>query len=530
MFDGTKGDDARDLARFGYKQELVRTIGSFTAFCTGFAFISVMTGMFLLFGENYGLGGPAAIWAWMAAFGGQLLFAFVFAELAVRYPLQGSVYNWTKNIARHDATAWLAGASMILALMVSTAAVAITMQNVLPYISSVFWIYGNGHGAHDATVNGIILGSIMIALTTAICLLGARVRSFVNNLGVTVELLGSSFLIIFFLFHAHRGLGVAFQTNGTGHGYGDGYLGALLVCVLLGVFTMWGFDTAGSIGEETINPRKTSPHAIIRALVASGVFGALLLLTAAMAVKNSHDPNIASGGLAYVIQSVLGKTGGDVMLGCAAVAVFVCGLANQTGAVNMIFAMSRDNGLPAASRLARVGKRSRTPVIPPIIVAVVAVAILAFNIDQPSIFLVVSSTTVIFALFSYLLIAGSFAAVRLRGEWHQNDRRYFTLGRLGLPVSLAAAGWAVFTIVDIAWPRNAIYNPASPFHWYLKWGGVLFPVVLLLISFALYWFKQRGGIGILPEHAAERAAAPDLPTGTALPGRAAASAVLDPTP
>jgi urea carboxylase system permease len=493
-------NDERDLASFGYKQELVRTIGSFTAFCTGFAFISILTGMFLLFGFVYGVGGPASVWAWVAAFGGQLLFALIFAEICAKYPLQGSVYNWTKHVAKNPSASWMAGASMVLALTVSSAAVALTMQNVLPAIWSGFWIYGDGSGSHDAAINGIILASIMLVATTIINILGPRVRSIINNIGVTVELVGSVVLIALFLLHAQRGPGVAFDTNGTGANYQLGYLGALLVCLLLGVLVMWGFDTAGSIGEETIDPRRTSPRAIIRALIASGVFGALLLLTAAMAVKKVDDPEIASGGLAYVMHQTLGTTGGNIMLVCAAIAVFVCGIANQMGAVNMMFAMARDNALPGSERLAKVPKRG-TPVLPTILVAVVAIAVLAVNIGETSVFLVVGGTTVIFALISYLIISASFLSRRLRGDWEQPPRKHFSLGRWGTPLTVAACGWAVFTIIDIAWPRDIIYNPAEPFHWYLKWGGVLFPAVALVLSYCVYR-GRRGQIGILPSHAA----------------------------
>jgi hypothetical protein len=74
--------DDHDLASFGYKQELVRTLGSFSTFAIGFAFISILTGMFELFAFAYGSGGPASWWAWLLAVGGQLLFALAFAELA----------------------------------------------------------------------------------------------------------------------------------------------------------------------------------------------------------------------------------------------------------------------------------------------------------------------------------------------------------------------------------------------------------------------------------------------------------------
>jgi urea carboxylase system permease len=501
MSEGTMHDDDAALAALGYKQELTRTFGSFATFAVGFAFISVLTGMFTLYGFAYGAGGPASIWAWVVAVGGQFLFALVFAEIAVRYPLQGSLYNWTKHIAPNQGVSWMAGISMTLALIVSTSAVALTMQVLLPFISSVFWIYGNGSGSHDAAVNGVILGAIMLALTTAITLAGARVRQVVNNIGVSVELVGVVVLIVGFLIHAHHGLGVVFQTNGTGHNYGTGYVGALLVAVLLGLFVMWGFDTAGSVGEETLNPSRNCPTAIKRALLASGIGGGLLLLTAAMSIKHLNDPNVAAKGLSYVIIASFGSTGGKILIACAAIAVFVCGLANQVGAMNMLFAMARDNALPASSSLARVSKR-RVPVIPALLVAVIVLGLMLLQIWQPALFVAFASTSVLFALAAYLLLVWSSARLRRQGGWSQGDTRYFSLGRWGLPVSIAAAIWAVVGFIDIAWPRNAIYNPVAPFHWYFKWAGVLAPSVLLSAAFCLYWFKQRGKIGIRAEHAA----------------------------
>ena len=38
--------DSSDLAEFGYKQELHRTLGSFSSFAAGFSYISILTGMF----------------------------------------------------------------------------------------------------------------------------------------------------------------------------------------------------------------------------------------------------------------------------------------------------------------------------------------------------------------------------------------------------------------------------------------------------------------------------------------------------
>lgn len=505
-----RSDDERDLAEFGYRQELVRSLGAFSTFATGFAFISILTGLFLLFGFAFSQGGPASIWSWLIAVGGQLLFALMFAELAVRYPLAGSVYNWSKHVGS-QAMSWMAGLAMILALIVSTAAVALAFQNILPSISSVFQIYGNGSGKFDSSINAVILGGIALVLSTIVFLCGTRVRGIVNNIGVSVELIGVVVMIVALLFHLHHGPGVVLKSNGTAAHHSLGFVGPLLICLLIGLTVQWGFDTAGSVSEETINPRKTSPRAIIRALVASGIFGALLFFVAFMSLKDLHSPKIASLGLAYVLQSALGTVPADILLAAAAVAVFVCLLANQTGAVNMIFAMARDNALPGSERLAHVAERRRTPVIPPIIVAIVALAILLALMKQPQILVVTTSVTATLALVSYVLVAAPFSRLRLRGAWQKPAPGYFTLGRAGVVVSIAACVWGVAMIVNLAWPRDIFYNPVAPFHWYLRWGGVLFPGVLMTIGFLVYWFVQRKKIGILSGHAAASldAAAPD---------------------
>jgi hypothetical protein len=54
--------------------------------------------------------------------------------------------------------------------------------------------------------------------------------------------------------------------------------------------------------------------------------------------------------------------------------------------------------------------------------------------------------------------------------------------------------------INLIWPRQSIYNATEPFHWYLKWGGVLFVGVVMVGGFAYYWFVQRHKTGTLAEH------------------------------
>src|ERR1700758_1084961 len=105
---GPPGDDTSDLARFGYRQELERSLGSFSSFAAGFSYISIMTGVFQLFGFGFASGGPAFIWTWPLVFIGQGAVALCFAEVAGQYPFAGSGYPWSKQIAR-PATSWMGG-------------------------------------------------------------------------------------------------------------------------------------------------------------------------------------------------------------------------------------------------------------------------------------------------------------------------------------------------------------------------------------------------------------------------------------
>ena len=133
--------DSDDLAKFGYKQELDRSLGLFSSFAAGFSYISIMTGVFELFFFGFGSGGPAFIWTWPAVFFGQMLVALCFAELAGQYPLAGSVYQWSKHIAS-SFTSWFGGWILVVGSIVTLAAVAVAYQVVAPQISAAFEIIG----------------------------------------------------------------------------------------------------------------------------------------------------------------------------------------------------------------------------------------------------------------------------------------------------------------------------------------------------------------------------------------------------
>src|SRR3954471_14302270 len=91
--------DAADLAKFGYKQELKRSLGGFSSFAVAFSYISPSTGIFALFYLGLTTVGGVFIWSWPIVAIGQLLVALGWAELSSHYPVAGSVFQWTKYLA-----------------------------------------------------------------------------------------------------------------------------------------------------------------------------------------------------------------------------------------------------------------------------------------------------------------------------------------------------------------------------------------------------------------------------------------------
>jgi urea carboxylase system permease len=498
-------DDVVDLAGFGYDQQLHRKLGAYASFASGFSFVSILTTVFQLFAFGFAFGGPAFFWTWPLVFVGQLLVALNFAELAAHYPLAGCVYQWSRRLSS-GFTGWLAGWTMLVGQIIAVSAAAIALQVVLPAVWSGFQLVG-GDPALTSTsgaTNAVLLGAILVALTTIVNAVGVKVMSVINSVGVTCELIGVVLLVALLFTHAERGPGVVMRTSGD-----RPYIWAFLASALMATYVMYGFDSAGELSEETRSPRRTAPRAILRALLASGFGGALLLLGALMAAPSVTDGQLATGGLPYVLTSRLGTGVGTALLVDVAIAIVVCTLAIQTAATRLIFSMSRDGVLPWSRQLSKVNNRTGTPILPAVVVGALAVAILFVNVGRAQLFTAITGTSVVVVYSAYLLVTGPLLIQRLKG-WPRrgvgmaagepvSGAGHFRLGRWGLPVNILAVAYGLLMAVNIAWPRAAVYDPEGG-HWYLRWFPELFLAGLALIGVAAYTVRdrQRRATTVLP--------------------------------
>jgi urea carboxylase system permease len=507
-------DDNRDLVAMGYKPVLNRTLGSFSAFAAGFSYISILTGVFQMFYMGYGAGGPAFFWTWPAVFLGQLTVGLCFAELAARYPLSGGVYQWSRRTGGR-AVGWLAGWIYLCGSILSLAGVALALQGPMPQISPVFQIVGDPAVKADSAQNAVVLGCALVAATTAINVAGVRVLARINNAGVIAELVGVVLLIGLMFAHARRGPAILLET--LDHGGGPwGYLGPAMAAALMASYVLYGFDTAGSLAEETGHPRRRAPWAILQALAAAAIAGALLIVAAILAMRDLFRPALGEihGGLSMIVMDALGPGLGTLFLVDVVFAVFVCALAVHAGTVRLIFAMARDNNLPCARALGRVPRRTQAPALPALVVGALAVGVLIAHINLPHVIETLCSIAIVWVNLAYLLVTLPMLIARLQRRWNPErldpaeGRRLFSMGRFGLPINAIAVTWGLVLVLNIAWPRPEVYGSD-------RWGrfAAMLSTLGLVAAGGLYYVtvQRRRTPGTLPEHMPEPGSRPGAP-------------------
>src|SRR6266700_452118 len=242
--------DSADLAQFGYQQELKRGLGTFSSFAVAFSYISPSTGIFTLFALGLTTIGGVFIWTWPVVALGQFIIALNFAEVSSHYPIAGSVFQWTKYLAKRG-YAWFSGWVYLFAgILTVTAVVATIPLALIPAIKGLGW------SSLQLTLHTeLVVALITLVVITVLNIYGVRLVAIINNTGVIFEILGMFvFAIVLMAFHNHQGFHVV--TNSAGFHVGPS---SFLAAMFMSLFVIYGFDTASTLSEETRAPRRAAP-------------------------------------------------------------------------------------------------------------------------------------------------------------------------------------------------------------------------------------------------------------------------------
>jgi len=460
-------DDAH-LRSLGIKPELRRTLGFLSNFAIAFSFISVSTGSFGNFGVGIGLGGPAFFWSWPIVIAGQLLVALVFAELASHFPVAGSIYQWSKRLSNRT-LGWFTGWFYFWAQVVTVTAVAVIVAFV---IDGIHGPMADETGFLDSkdptglTTMFTFLSLATLILTTLINAFGVRLLALLNNIGVATEIIGMFFFALILLFFAnHQSPSVLFDTGGSEAATGGSYLPAFLLGMFMSLFIVYGFDTAGTFGEETIDASRQAPRGVLSSILISGAIGAVFLLGVILAIPSVPDAMAEgqAGGfpIATTIIGVLttelfaGITLGELYLFVILASVFVCTLAIQGAATRMMFSMSRDRHLPLGKYWGQVNHSFQTPANAAIAVGVLAALPILVVGPLGGFYMSIAATGLIY--LSYFLC--NFGVMMARRKGWPHKPAWFNLGRWGMLVNVLALVWGGAMIINIGiWQDKGLFG------------------------------------------------------------------------
>ncbi|MEU6222849.1 amino acid permease [Streptomyces sp. NPDC047042] len=461
-----------------------------SAFMIAFVFLSPIVAVYGVFALVVASAGPAGWWAFLIVLVGQLLVAGVFAQLASKWPFEGSVYQWSRRLAGEH-YGWFAGWAYMWSLMVAVAGGAYYVAGFLPIILGT-----EPFGSTTKVLVAIAVTMVVTALNAA----GPKAVKVFAVLSLTAEVVGSIVLgIILLIGHRHQPLSVVFDTAGTGGG--DWLWTGLFAAVGFVGWAFVGFESAGAIAEEVVDAERNVPKAMVASLLAIGAVVLFSGLALVLAIPDMQA--VVSGAVldptAETAQAALGNSVTKPLFVLIVIGFLASMTAAQTSASRIIWSFARDNVLPASGRLSRLAGRHQYPLAAVVTAGALSMIVLCAGFSAKFYNTLVSfSTGGFFVAFAMPVVA--VLVHRMRGRWTPGR---VTLGRWGCPVTVVAALWLVFELVNIVWPRS----PQLP--WYENYAVLLAMAFVALLGFVL-WFNVRTKVARLAD---TPSATPPVPAG-----------------
>lgn len=265
-----------------------------------------------------------------------------YAELASMYPRAGAEYEYTRH-AFGEPAAFLVGWTMIIGLVVASAAIAIGFAHYLNYFV-------------DTPIVIAALG--LLAVDLAVATRGIRRSARVTLVLSAIQVGGLLVIIAIGLPH------MSSDALATDVELGGVFRGAALV-----FFAFIGFDELITLAEETHEPTRVVPRALLAALGLSTLLY-MAVAVAAVSVVGATALSTSERPLASVMAVLLGDRAEAAVAVIALVTTMNASLLAITAASRLTYGMARADALP--SRLARLSRGTNTPVAALLLVTIAA--------------------------------------------------------------------------------------------------------------------------------------------------------------
>ncbi|HTJ63208.1 MAG TPA: amino acid permease [Alphaproteobacteria bacterium] len=502
-------DDVTTLRELGYAQELLRGMRSFQNFAVSFAIICILAGGINSFGQATGsLGGGAVGIGWIVGATGSMFVALAMAQIGSAYPTAGGLYHWG-SILGGRGFGWLTAWLNLIGLVAVMAAINVgTFTFLVGAILPEF-------GIDPAVGAGLLNGPVQAATVAVI----AVTQGLLNHYGIrlTTRVTDLSGYLIFAVSIILAAAALAYAphieisrlwtfTNFSGDAGGgvwpqsDSLLYLFILCLMLPAFTITGFDASAHTAEETVGASRAVPGGIIHSVLWSGLFGWVMLCAIIVAAPDLKDAAAQGANSIFaILREILPKPLRLVLWVGILIAQYCAGLATVTSASRMIYAFSRDGGLPWSRILRRVNTSWHTPVAA--IWTAVALST-AFTLYTP-VYTTIVAVSVIFLYISYAMPIG--AGLIVYGH------RWTRMGPFNL-------GWAYrpIAMVSLVFCGVLLYSGVQPPN-----DQALTVTIGALVLAALIWFgAERRRFKGPPVIRTRAEADSELPTAEVAPAEA----------
>ncbi|QNE48392.1 amino acid permease [Glaciihabitans sp. INWT7] len=330
---------------------LKKTIGPFALTALGVGAI-IGTGIFVVIGEGAKLAGPSLFISFILAAITCGFSALSYAELASSVPVSGSAYTFS-YATLGELVAFIIGWDLVLEYGVSVAAVAVGWGgNVNEFLRAAFGFELPAAISTSPSEGGVFnIPAVFIVLVISVMLtLGTRESTTFNAVMVVIKII----ILIFFIVVAFT----AYNSNHFSPFAPDGFGGIASASGVI-FFAYIGFDAVSTASEESKNPGRDLPIAIIGSLVISTI----LYVLVAIAAVGVAPVKLLSGSDAPLAAALRQGAGipwaGGLLAAGALIAITSVVLVIMYGQTRIFFAMCRDGLLPR--RLAKVHPRFGTP-------------------------------------------------------------------------------------------------------------------------------------------------------------------------
>lgn len=417
-----------------------RTLGVWSLTAIGLGAI-IGVGVFVLTGVvAANQAGPGVALSFIIAGLASAAAALCYAEFASMIPVSGSAYTYSYAVLG-EIFAWFIGWDLLIEYTLVVAVVAIGMAG---YLNELIAGFGVEVPAWAASAPGGGDGGVINLFAVLLCLFvaGLQVRgteesSRFNNAAVIIKLVIIVAIIVIGVFFVNPDN----LTPLLPFGIGGVFAGAGIV-----FFAVFGYDTLTTAAEESNNPQRDLPRAVLLSLAVAMVLYVLMSLVVTGMVPYTQLDSPAPVAVAF---QQVGLPWVATIVSVAAIAgIFSVLFAFMLGAARVWFAISRDGLLP--QWFARPHPRFRTPYRPTIIIGVLTALVAGFfPID------VVASLVNIGVLSAFVLVCASVLILRRRSPEMERGFRtplvpiipiFGILASLALILSLGPGVWLRFAV------------------------------------------------------------------------------------